>query len=87
MAPMKPMNGRPSLRPIPRRAAARGIHPTVLVPALALSSLLTAWGATIRHDQPDAGYLDLALAPEYACVGKFVNSWGYSGSATLIAPD
>jgi hypothetical protein len=46
-----------------------------------------SWAATIRDDQPDGDYIDLGGRPEYAPVGKFVNSWGYTGSATLIAPD
>src|SRR5689334_10169840 len=46
-----------------------------------------AWSATIRDDQPDRDYLDLGGSPDYAPVGMFVNSWGYTGSATLIAPD
>jgi hypothetical protein len=46
-----------------------------------------ARAATIRDDQPDSGYLDLGARPEYASVGKLVNSWGYAGCATLIAPD
>lgn len=46
-----------------------------------------AWGATIRDDQPGGSYLDLGSTQDYASVGKFVNSWGYTGSATLIAPD
>ena len=45
------------------------------------------WGGTIRDDQPDSSYLALAASMEYAPVGTFVNSWGYTGSATLIAPD
>ena len=45
------------------------------------------WGATIRDDQPDSSYLALAASPEYAPVGTFVSNWGYTGSATLIAPD
>ncbi|MGD0744343.1 MAG: trypsin-like serine protease [Verrucomicrobiota bacterium] len=45
------------------------------------------WGVTIRDDQPDTNYLALAASPEYAPVGTFVNSWGYTGSGTLIAPD
>ncbi|NOS70433.1 MAG: trypsin-like serine protease [Verrucomicrobia bacterium] len=45
------------------------------------------WAATIRDDQPASGYLDLANNQEFAPVGKFVNSWGYTGCATLIAPD
>jgi len=46
----------------------------------------SALGATIRDDQPESSYRNLALRPEYACVGTFVNDWGYTGSATLIAP-
>jgi hypothetical protein len=45
------------------------------------------WGVTIRDDQPDSSYLALAASPEYAPVGTFVSNWGYTGSATLIAPD
>ena len=45
------------------------------------------WGVTIRDDQPDSSYLALAASMEYAPVGTFVNSWGYTGSGTLIAPD
>ena len=44
-------------------------------------------GATIRDDVPDSSYLALAASPDYASVGTFVNSWGYTGSGTLIAPD
>lgn len=44
-------------------------------------------GGTIRDDQPDADYRALGSAAEYAPVGTLVNSWGYNGSATLIAPD
>lgn len=44
-------------------------------------------GATIRDDQPASSYLDLANTPEYAPVGLFINSWGYTGCATLIAPE
>ena len=47
----------------------------------------STWAATIRDDQPASSYLDLANNQEYAPVGKFVNSWGYTGCATLIAPD
>lgn len=43
--------------------------------------------STIRHDQPGSGYLNLAAQPAYSSVGLFVNSWGYTGNATLIAPD
>jgi hypothetical protein len=45
------------------------------------------WGVTIRDDQPDSSYLALAASPEYAAVGTFVSNWGYTSSATLIAPD
>src|SRR5664279_5041241 len=53
---------------------------TILQPA-------SIFGVTIRDDVPDANYLALAASPEYAPVGTFVNSWGYTGSGTLIAPD
>ncbi len=43
--------------------------------------------ATIRDDVPDSNYLDLAAQAAYASVGLFVNSWGYTGCGTLIAPD
>lgn len=46
-----------------------------------------ASAATIRDDQPASAYLDLAQDPDYMPVGLLVNSWGYTGSATLIAPD
>jgi hypothetical protein len=46
-----------------------------------------AWAGIIRDDRPDANYLALANTPAYAPVGTLVNSWGYNGSATLIAPD
>jgi hypothetical protein len=61
----------------------------LLLGILASATLQPAsiWGATIRDDQPDSSYLALAASPEYAPVGTFVNSWGYTGSATLIAPD
>ena len=47
----------------------------------------STWGATIRDDQPGSSYLELASSPDYLSVGLFVNSWGYTGCATLIAPD
>jgi len=43
--------------------------------------------STIRDDVPDSSYLDLGASPAYASVGLFVNSWGYTGCGTLIAPD
>jgi len=47
----------------------------------------SARSATIRDDEPDSSYLALGASPDYAPVGTFVNSWGYTGCATLIAPD
>jgi hypothetical protein len=44
-------------------------------------------GSTIRDDVPDSDYTDLGNSLAYAAVGTFVNSWGYTGCATLIAPD
>ncbi|HEY1489984.1 MAG TPA: trypsin-like serine protease, partial [Verrucomicrobiae bacterium] len=44
-------------------------------------------GSTIRDDVPDSDYTDLGNSPAYAAVGTFVNSWGYTGCATLISPD
>jgi hypothetical protein len=46
-----------------------------------------AWAATIRDDVPDLTYLALGANPDFASVGLFVNSWGYTGSGVLIAPD
>jgi hypothetical protein len=68
---------------------ATGRNFTTVLGALVGAALLqsSASAATIRHDQTASLYLDLAAQPEYAPVGKFVNSWGYSGNATLIAPD
>lgn len=42
---------------------------------------------TIRDDQADAYYLELGSRGAYDSVGLFVNDWGYTGCATLIAPD
>lgn len=55
--------------------------------ALTLIVPLSTAAITIRDDRLDGAYLDLAADPRYGCVGTFVNSWGYAGSATLIAPD
>jgi hypothetical protein len=64
-----------------RFAALLGIFAsTILQPA-------SIFGVTIRDDVPDSSYLALGASPEYAPVGTFVNSWGYTGSGTLIAPD
>jgi hypothetical protein len=48
---------------------------------------ISSWSVTIRDDVPDSSYLDLGASPDYAAVGTFVNSWGYTGCGTLIAPD
>lgn len=68
---------------------AKGKNLTMVLSALIGAALLhsSASAATIRHDQPASGYLNLATSLDYAPVGKFVNSWGYTGNATLIAPD
>ena len=60
-----------------------------LVGTLTLATLLhiSTWGATTRDDQPDSGYLNLASSPDYEPVGVLVNSWGYTGCATLVAPE
>ncbi|TAK94933.1 MAG: trypsin-like serine protease [Verrucomicrobia bacterium] len=57
------------------------------IPTLALALPCSTQSATIRDDQPDSSYLALANDSEFAAVGLFVNSWGFTGSATLIAPD
>jgi len=48
---------------------------------------ISTWSATIRDDVPDSSYLALGASSAYAAVGLFVNSWGYTGCGTLIAPD
>ncbi len=48
---------------------------------------LSSWSATIRDDVPDSDYLNLGANSAYAAVGLLVNSWGYTGCGTLIAPD
>lgn len=66
----------------------RGVTLRVLGILIAASFLQAATrGATIRDDQPGSSYLNLASSLDYASVGLFVNSWGYTGCATLIAPD
>lgn len=62
-----------------RFACLAGIVAPLIVPS--------AQAVTIRDDQPDSSYLGLATSPEYSSVGLFVNSWGYTGCGTLIAPD
>src|SRR5215510_13329033 len=46
-----------------------------------------SFAGTIRDDRSDSSYLALANTSDYGAVGTLVNSWGYNGSATLIAPD
>jgi hypothetical protein len=66
----------------------RGEVAALLVILASTLPLQTRTGAaTIRDDQPDDGYLQLGASLDYAPVGEFVNSWGYTGCATLIAPD
>jgi hypothetical protein len=48
---------------------------------------LAVFSATIRDDVPDSDYVALGNTPAFDAVGTFVNSWGYTGCATLIAPD
>lgn len=48
---------------------------------------LASPAATIRDDVPDSAYLDLGASSDYASVGTFVNSWGYTGCGILIAAD
>jgi hypothetical protein len=61
----------------------------LLVGILASGTFLqtSSWAATIRHDQPGSGYLNLGSSLNFASVGKFVNGGGYTGNATLIAPN
>jgi len=47
----------------------------------------STWSATIRDDEPDSGYVALGSSLDYAAVGLFVNSWGYTGCGVLIAQD
>jgi V8-like Glu-specific endopeptidase len=48
---------------------------------------VSSWGATIRDDAPDSDYVALGAQADFASVGTFVNSWGYTGCGILIAPD
>ncbi len=48
---------------------------------------ISACGSTIRDDEPDSSYVALGADLAFAAVGVFVNSWGYTGAGTLIAPD
>lgn len=59
---------------------------TGIIVLMAFRSTPTS-GITIRDDVPDSSYLSLGASTDYASVGQFVNSWGYTGSGTLIAPD
>ena len=56
-----------------------------LIGAVLLQNSVSA--STVRHDQVGGDYLNLAAQMDYAPVGRFVNSWGYTGNATLIAPN
>lgn len=64
-----------------------GFYRSITLAFLVVLGGASAGAATIRHDRPDSSYLDLALLPEFAPVGTFVNNWGFSGSGVLIAPD
>ena len=69
------------------RSCKSGIIALVGVLASTAFHPTSARGITIRDDVPDSSYLALAANPQYDCVGTFVNSWGYTGSGVLIAPD
>ena len=56
-----------------------------LITASVIPGATSAWGVTIRDDQPDQSYLDLAGSPDYASVGTL--SSGLTGCGILIAPD
>jgi hypothetical protein len=60
-----------------------------LVGFFALTVFATASGLGMirRDDVLDSSYLALGAEADYAAVGSFVNSWGYTGSGVLIAPD
>ena len=60
----------------------------IMMPAVfALAGFQPAWGATIRDDQPDSGYLSLGADPAYAAVGSLLINGAINGSGTLVAPD
>lgn len=59
----------------------------LLFGALVLLRCVSAHAVVIRDDVPDSDYLALGASALYASVGVFVNSWGYTGTGTLIAPD
>ena len=56
-----------------------------LITAAAFPGATSVRGGTIRDDQPDQSYRDLAASPDYGSVGTF--SSGLTGCGTLIAPD
>lgn len=64
-----------------------GWRALVTVSAAVLWHPISTLAITTRDDVPSSSYTDLGAQPQYAPVGSFVNSWGYSGSGTLIAPD
>lgn len=75
--------------PFPTRPNRHAISPVVRTAGLAMAFLcaFSIPAATIRDDAPDSGYLALGASSDYASVGTFVNSWGYTGCGILIAAD
>ncbi len=69
------------------KLAKRGLVALLGILVSTILQPVSTWGSTIRDDQPDSGYLDLAADPAFASVGTFVNSYGYTGAGILIAPD
>src|ERR1017187_7175096 len=67
-------------------SAKRGL---VALFGIVVSATLTisSFGATIRDDVSDSAYLALGALADFASVGLFVNSWGYTGCGILITPD
>jgi Trypsin-like peptidase domain len=51
-----------------------------------LAILVFLVGGAIRHDRPEARYLELAKRPEFAAVGMVTASGDKVGSAVLITP-
>ena len=47
----------------------------------------SGWSMIRRDDVLDSSYLALGADGDYAAVGSFLNSWCYTGSGVLIAPD
>lgn len=61
--------------------------PVWLATAVALGNGCPTQAATIRDDQPDSAYRNLANTSDYQSVGVFANAWGYTGCGILIASD